>query len=410
MLGVSETRHFSSKRPTRTLCLLLVPIFLLWLVFRSSVSHSVSTNAPLQPFKTPGDADSSAHRDQVIYSRIGKISSIFYDKVTPLSQAYEDALLSHREHDDLFHYKHPVLRNKLLPGTWSREAYIFYILADELQKSPSERLDWLFWHDADVVLINDLIPLETFVPTSEKWSHVNFIVSNDLNGLNDGVFFLRVNEWALQFMAASLAFLKYHPDVGLRYEGQSTQELLSRTEDWKNRTMHVPQRWFNAYQNYGNNDDIPPEFNWRLGYFEPGDMLVHLPGSATSRTDLLRQWLKRKRDEPSKYIIPIEKLNLTKEVEHFWEHEAPKEEENQVIYWRRFHVVQEAGGKADDGTRKEIKEYRESIKNQHLTQQVIDEHVREIEKKHKPGKIEAMRKLYADRLSGKEKDSIQPAG
>ncbi|KAF4552088.1 Hypothetical protein D9617_11g009360 [Elsinoe fawcettii] len=418
MLVRAETRHFSSQRLGRTLLLVLVPLsLLLWFLHSVANSHVRSDVPPHRAFRHagpesghPSSLGSKHRKGNGVTSRIGKVSGVFYDKVTPLSRAYEDALLSHLEHDDLYHYPHHVLRNKLLPGTWSREAYVYSILVQELEKPASERLDWLFWHDADVVLMNDKIPLETFLPTNDNFEHVDFIVSNDLNGLNDGIFFLRVSPWALQFMAASLAFQKYMPKVGLRYEGQSTQEILSRTRDWKNKTIHVPQRWFNSYQNYGDPDDIPPEWHWTHGYFKPGDLLVHLPGSADSRKGLLRDWLDRKRAEPEKFIIPIDKLNITRDVKLFWEKDAPNEEKNIVTYWRRYHTIQDAGGKSDDARRAAVKAYQKDAASKKASTADIEKHVKEIETKHKAIKIKAIRELYEDRLAGREEDSIEPAG
>jgi hypothetical protein len=102
--------------------------------------------------------------NHAIHSRIGKTTGIWHGSITADSQAYESALSSHKEHDRTFNYHHFVLRRNIAGGIWSKLAYILSILVAELEKEPEERLEWLFWHDADLVLMNSQIPLKMFVP------------------------------------------------------------------------------------------------------------------------------------------------------------------------------------------------------------------------------------------------------
>lgn len=90
-----------------------------------------------------------------VWSRIGKISNLYYDQVTSISQAYKRALLSHIDHDQRFGYSHFVLRRGIVEGLWTKHAWILHILVKELAKSPAERLEWVFWHDVDVVIVNN---------------------------------------------------------------------------------------------------------------------------------------------------------------------------------------------------------------------------------------------------------------
>lgn len=83
------------------------------------------------------------------------------------------------------------------------------------------------WHDADVVLTNAKLPLEVFLPPPQ-WSNIHLLVTNDLNGLNNGVFFLRVHEWSMWYLSAVMAFNYYRPDTRLRWSDceQTTMEFL----------------------------------------------------------------------------------------------------------------------------------------------------------------------------------------
>ena len=55
--------------------------------------------------------------------------------------------------------------------------------------------DWIFWIDTDALLVEMDIQLERFID-----NRASLIITKDHNGLNAGVFFLKVNEWSRQFI------------------------------------------------------------------------------------------------------------------------------------------------------------------------------------------------------------------
>lgn len=71
---------------------------------------------------------------------IAKVMMIYGDK--PI---YQRALDTHREHSRRFGYPHIVLRTSILDSVWSKPAILLSLLLQELQKPPSERLEWLLW-------------------------------------------------------------------------------------------------------------------------------------------------------------------------------------------------------------------------------------------------------------------------
>lgn len=310
----------------------------------------VSASSASNSETLPHDFDiHSPEPSTLLQSRIGKMTAVYYDVPNADTQAYERALLSHKKHDTLYGYKHYVQRRPTIEGIWSKMAYPIHLLVQELNKPPAERLDWLFWHDADVVLLNHLIPLESFLPPDgDRWAHVNLIVTNDLGGLNDGVFLVRVCEWSVRLFAAALSFPYYRPEVGLRYESQTAIGFLLEEDKWKNNSLHVPQRWFNPYHNFGDDDTIPPEWNWRHDYVEPEDLLVHLPGTADGRTKIIHEWLERLQTEPETYVVPLKDTKLPARLNYFWDNDAATEYERQDVYWRRYHILNDIGSKADD--------------------------------------------------------------
>lgn len=81
--------------------------------------------------------------------------------------------------------------------------------------------------------MNPNVPLEVFLPPPEKevggnrtGRDVNLIVTNDRHGLNNGVFFLRVSEWAVRFLSASLSLREWDAHVTLKYSEQSAMEIV----------------------------------------------------------------------------------------------------------------------------------------------------------------------------------------
>lgn len=83
--------------------------------------------------------EQSEEQSESIQSTIGKLSML-YGETNPL---YERALAAHLPHNQKFGYKMYVLREKTLPGYWSKPAYILDQLLAELALPEKERLQWL---------------------------------------------------------------------------------------------------------------------------------------------------------------------------------------------------------------------------------------------------------------------------
>jgi len=380
--------------------------------------QSTNTNSLALHDETLGAAG-----EGTLYSKIGKVTMLYYNKPTKDSFWYEKALSSQREHNLRFGYKQFVLRTEIVPEFFSKQAFILSIMLQELAKPTAERLEWLFWHDVDLVLVNAQIPLELFVPPPE-FSHIHHIVASDLNGLNAGVFFLRVHPWSLRYLSAIISYQDFHPDKWLRYQEQTAMEWLvqevsiilidcrftgtnssAQWEQWGRNTTHVPQRWFNAYHNYGTDDSVPPEWEWKNGYHEPGDMLVHLPGSGDSRPDLIREWMNRVQNEPKKWVLPLPETSYEKNVTDFWRKDAKKERELQDTYWRRWHLLIELGSHEDDLKREAVKKFEQEAEEQDLSDEMREEKLKELKEKYKKLKIKHLRD--AERVRMKEEGLLE---
>jgi hypothetical protein len=84
--------------------------------------------------ESPGGSDAPAQRPT-----IGKVTISFGDR----DEIYERAIRSHELHNKNMGYAQFVLRERLMSGLWTKHAYIFSVVAQELSKPESERLKWI---------------------------------------------------------------------------------------------------------------------------------------------------------------------------------------------------------------------------------------------------------------------------
>ena len=348
-----------------------------------------------------------------ISSKIAKVTSVYYDKNSRAANIYEDALRGHQEHDILWGYKHYVQRRGDLKY-WSKPAYLQAIITAELGKPPAERLQWLFYHDSDIVLMNTLVPLETFLPPNEdKFSNITMLVSNDFNGLNNGAFFIRVCEQSVFFLAQTLAFVHYRPNTRIRLWDQGAMNVLLGEEPYKSTVKHVPQRWFNAFgsnsaQGRGIDPQIPPEWPVQHARFVDGDLLVHLAGvGANTRAIVMRESMESRVTNFNSYNIPLSELKILEEVKKWWATEADAEYQRMDTFWRQFWIIRHHGPPFDRKREKAEKELRKAMEDKHGKEE-IDEAVRKLLAEHYLLKHEGLRKAYSDMLAGRILDHSQP--
>jgi hypothetical protein len=272
-------------------------------------------------------------------SLIGKVTIQFNGKDPTLL----NAIRSHELHNQIFGYPLLILRHGLIDGggpvnfqgVWNKPAYILAILLEEMRKQPQDRLRWLFWHDADTILLNPNIPLSFFLPPEGK--NIHMLLTRDPHGLNNGVFFLRVHPWSIILFSTLLSFTLYNSTAELPYRDQSALEiLLMEREEFKGHWVEVPQRWFNAYA-AELSDDWTHKFQVRRG-----DLLVHFAGwSAEEREKKMPLWLERANgmSEPGEWNLALEKTSLRGEVRQFWD---DWKKEREQMEKKRGKVVEEA--------------------------------------------------------------------
>lgn len=173
------------------------------------------------------------------------------------------------------------------------------------------------WVDSDTVLLNPNIPLETFLPPSD-FPDVHMLLTKDWNGMNAGVFMIRVHPWSIQLLSAAIAYPAQNPKVDLLWKEQSALTRLFKENNYFARSVvYCPLRWFNAYMGMPNvmNPSSSPMFR-----AQPGDLLIHFAGtSAENLADAMEPYFAIAEKHQTEWQPPLQQTGHTKDAQMFWE-------------------------------------------------------------------------------------------
>ena len=263
---------------------------------------------------------------------------------------YERALRTHDAHNQLHNYPLYINRESILDDVWTKPAWILALILRELARPTVERLQWLFWMDADTVVLNPHIPIETFLPPlSGRFDDVHLVIVHDFNGLNNGIFAIRVCRWSVQLLSAILAFPHYKPDHFLLFRDQSAMEEVLREWRFARHIVQAPQRWFNAYQ--GEHNETLAPFQVRRG-----DFLVHFPGVG-DREQRMQYWLDRAEQHLPDWEIEYKQTSYPTEARDFWAEVAAAREAKS----KRLENVKARVTDVEDLVQRRMEEYEDRL-------------------------------------------------
>ena len=170
----------------------------------------------------------------------------------------------------------------------------------------TESYDWLVWSDADVAIMNPEIPLTAYLPPralsgyaddspdddeyreeADVFADVHLLYSSDPNGLNAGIFFLRVSEWSVNFLSAILAYRSFRPDDDLPYAEQDAMARLLELPAFAHGGLELPEKSLSVY----------PDGGWA---FEPGQLMLHFAGQSP-KEKVIFEWLEKLEANPEEY-------------------------------------------------------------------------------------------------------------
>ncbi|KAL1581805.1 hypothetical protein WHR41_09466 [Cladosporium halotolerans] len=225
------------------------------------------------------------------------------------AERYQTAFDSHVKHSEIHGYPIYVLDRPIIDGLWSKEAALLEVLLHEMSKPDVARLRWLMWFDADTLVTNPFIPAETFLPPFDL-DDVHLLATEDWNGLNNGVFLMRVSAWSIKLLSNILAYPSYRPDETLPFTEQSAMERWVQDPLFAHGCVYVPPRWFNSYPR-GEDQE------WSKYQVGKGDMMMHFAG-VSGRCEAIRAWHDRIVEEADEWEIPVTKSGLPEEASSFW--------------------------------------------------------------------------------------------
>lgn len=143
-----------------------------------------------------------------------------------------------------------------------------------------DRNDWSFFIEADILITNPGWTLEMFLLGI---GDTDFVVSDDVNGMNFGVFFVR-NSVQARVVLSDAWHMRDRADIG------SEQHALIEAcrESERVQISRVSQKLFNAYPYSEYGLPATTEGNWT-----EGDFALHLPGmTVEKRVEVFGRYLK----------------------------------------------------------------------------------------------------------------------
>jgi hypothetical protein len=249
----------------------------------------------------------------------------------PQNVSYQPSLGTHLQYANLHDLQMHVLCTPILDHLWNKPAFILSLVLVEMAKPPQRRLQWMFWTDRDSIILDQCRSLEEFLPSPAKSSStkegkasddhedIYLLATKDWNGLNNGIFLLRVNDWAVDLFTAILAFRYYRPYVDLPFTEQSAMEIVMKEPQFKEKVRIVPQHWFNAYPKGKAQEfrDRTTEDGLEKYHARRGDFLLHFAG-ISHRDKAIAEWVKML--EQSEVIWSKESVqrDVTHDVAQFW--------------------------------------------------------------------------------------------
>jgi galactosyl transferase GMA12/MNN10 family len=171
-----------------------------------------------------------------------------------------------------FHYSEVTL-DESRPIAWSKILLIEKYLP---------LYDWIFWSDADSLIMNFTISLDSFVSELTTQHDEKIIIGEDYNGINSGSFFIRNDEWSFNIINSIYQHIPFtnHPwweNAAFHYLYHGVVDMIIGSKNFAAKYMcenldnkkHfkvVSQRLFNSYPDN----------------FADGDFIIHMPGMSNS--------------------------------------------------------------------------------------------------------------------------------
>ncbi|CAG7917337.1 unnamed protein product [Penicillium olsonii] len=241
--------------------------------------------------------------------RIAEVSMLYGDT----NEMYERALFTHERHAKIWGHPMHTLRQDISAGVWNKPTYLSSLVIAELAKPAGRRMEWLMWVDSDIIILNDEIPVEIFLPPSDM-KDIHLVASQDQNGLDSGVMFLHVHPWTVSLLTEIMAYPLYLPgiDLGQSADPEGMGRVLNKTtggpsgKGYTDGVVYLPRPWINAYQR-----DMVYEGN-------KGDLLVHFPELEKRQWQYMAKWLDATENMPHEWDVSLQETGYLDRTTIYW--------------------------------------------------------------------------------------------
>lgn len=135
----------------------------------------------------------------------------------------------------------------------------------------------------------------------------------DGEGLNDGLFYLKVHHSSTAFLTQVIGYPAARPDEDLGWFGEQNAmakviaSIEAKTPQSKSVAFAwVPREWFNLYM-------TDKGFEGKRG-----DFIVHFAGLGATRLEHMRHWLEDLKNDQQRWEVPLEQTSYGTGVPGFW--------------------------------------------------------------------------------------------
>jgi hypothetical protein len=168
--------------------------------------------------------------------------------------------------------------------------------------------------------MNPNVPLETFLPPP-NWPDTHLLLTKDFNGLNNGVFFVRVHPWSIRLFSAVVSYPQVKPGADLGYRDQAALGYLLKEHDYFHKgVIYYPQQWFNAYRRGKDGSALDPGLPENC-QIRPGDLLVHFAGVLVlgqNLTEAMTPYIEITKQHRPDWEVPLAETHYMEEIGKFW--------------------------------------------------------------------------------------------
>lgn len=252
-----------------------------------------------------------------IRPKIGLVSMIWGEGEH--AKELHSAASTHKAYTDRHDYPHYLLEKQLYNGIWSKPSTLLSIILTELVKPDNERLQWLVWADIDTLVMNSNVRLEEFIPPA-GFEEVYLLTTNDIFGLNNGVFLIKVDEWSVKLFTHTIAFPYFNPTVQLGNSDQTAMGYLLQDLHFSQHALIVPQHFFNGYRPGMLEGEVSP----------PGALFMHFPGGNKKFIPEWMEYLQEGKNET--WNLEFAKTNYPTELKDFWDGVAKRRDNGLPLY------------------------------------------------------------------------------